>query len=357
MKTSASFLNLSRRQLLKAGASGTALMLSGLAVPAFAQSGDSELLVTAGGGDWGLILKKAWFDPFGEQSGIAINPQPYKGLAELKAMVEAQAWGQADVLMMSAGEAAIAQAEGLSEPLDWNVVNGADLLEGSSAENYFLVDVASSVMSWNTDAFPGGTGPKTWADFFDPANAAPRGLFKNSNQTFEIALLGAGVPIDKLYPLDVDLALKTLSAIRDKIRWYEGGAQSQQMIVSREVDMAMLWINRADTLVSDGKPIEYNNTGTVLDGDALVIPKGHPNKDKAMKFAAYMATPEPQARLTNLVALGPTNIKAPALCEPDKIAKTATAPEFAPTNRFQDFGWLAQNGARLQDEFNKWLLG
>ncbi|WP_348630891.1 extracellular solute-binding protein, partial [Mesorhizobium sp. M2D.F.Ca.ET.140.01.1.1] len=78
------------------------------------------------------------------------------------------------------------------------------------------------------------------------SNRAPRALFKNWNQTFEIALLGAGVPIDKLYPMDADLALKTLTAIRDTIRWYEGGAQSQQMLGGGEVDMGMLWVNRAD---------------------------------------------------------------------------------------------------------------
>lgn len=351
-----SSLSLSRRRLLQVGAGGAALMLTGIARPAFAQSQSNELLVTAGGGDWGTMLKKAYFDGFEQGAGIKVNPQPYKGLAELKAMVEAQAWGQADVLLMSAGEAAIAEAQGLSEPLDYSVVKRDDLLEGSVGNNYFLVNVAASVLAWNTDAVKADSEPKNWADFFDAKNSAPRGLFKNANQTLEIALLGAGVPIDKLYPLDLDLAFKTLDGVRDSIRWYEGGAQSQQMIASGEIDMAMLWINRADGLVSDGKPIKYLPTNTVLDGDSVVVPKGHPNKDKAMKFAAYMATPEPQARLTNLVALGPTNLKAAPLCEPARLAKTATAPEFAKTNRFQDFNWLAQNGDKLTDAFNKWLL-
>ncbi|WP_287204603.1 extracellular solute-binding protein [Mesorhizobium sp.] len=349
--------HLSRRHLLQLGA-GAAAFAATSGTAALAQSSPpTELLVTGGGGDFGTYLQKAYYDGFQAASGIKVSPQPYKGLAELKAMVEAKAWGQADVLLISAGEAAIAEKLGLSEPLDYSLVKSDDLLKGSVGKNYFLTNVASSVLAWNTDTVKAGSEPKTWVDFFNPSNRMPRALFKNWNQTFEIALLGAGVPIDKLYPLDVDLALKTLSDIRDTIRWYEGGAQSQQMLGGGEVDMAMLWVNRADGLVSDGKPVKYLNTNTVLDGDAIVIPAGHPNKEKAMKFAAYLATPEPQARLTNLVALGPSNVNAVPLIDPTRLAKTATAPEFAATNRFQDFAWLAENGDRLTEMFNKWLLG
>lgn len=357
MESTGKSLQLSRRQLLQVGA-GAAVFAVTAGKSALAQSSSpTELLVTGGGGDFGVKLQKAYYDGFQAASGIKIVPQPYKGLAELKAMVEAKAWGQADVLLTSAGEAAMAEKLGLSEPLDYSLVKKDDLMKGSFGKNYFLTDVASSVLAWNTDAVKPGSEPKNWVDFFNPSNRAPRALFKNWNQTFEIALLGAGVPIDKLYPMDADLALKTLTAIRDTIRWYEGGAQSQQMLGGGEVDMGMLWVNRADGLVTDGKPVKYLNTNTVLDGDAIVIPAGHPNKDKAMKFAAYLATPEPQARLTNLTPLGPTNVKAASLIEPDKLAKTATAPEFAATNRFQDFAWLADNGDKLTEMFNKWLLG
>ncbi|MDI6029298.1 extracellular solute-binding protein [Corticibacterium sp. UT-5YL-CI-8] len=347
---------LSRRQLLQAGAGAAALGIMAKG-SAFAQSPATELLVTGGGGDFGTYLQKAYYDGFEAASGIKVSPQPYKGLAELKAMVEAKAWGQADVLLCSAGDAAIAEKLGLSEPLDFSAIKTDDFLKGAVGKNYFLTNVASSVLAWNTDAIKAGSEPKTWVDFFNPANSAPRGLFKNWNQTFEIALLGAGVPMDKLYPLDAELALKTLSDIRDTIRWYEGGAQSQQMLGGGEVDMAMLWVNRADGLVTDGKPVKYLNTNTVLDGDAIVIPAGHPNKDKAMKFAVYMATPEPQARLTAFTPLGPSNTKAAPLIDPAKLAATATAPEFAATNRFQDFAWLAENGDKLTEMFNKWLLG
>ncbi|WP_292222498.1 extracellular solute-binding protein [Mesorhizobium sp.] len=357
MKGENSLHRLSRRQLLKTAVAGSAAFtIAGLAAPSIARSQPKELMVTCGGGDWLELLKKAWFNDYAKVD-IPINPQPYKGLAELKAMVEAKAWGQADIVLGSAGDAAMAQAMGLSEPIDYSIVDKSSLLPGTFDDNYIIVDVAASVLAWNTDAFPSGKEPKNWTEFFSPDLKSPRALFKGSNQTLEIATLSRGISIKDLYPFDITKALDVLQKVRDSISWYEGGAQSQQMISSREVDLAMLWINRADTLVQDKRPVNYTPTNTVLDGDAIIIPKGHPNKDAAMKFAAYMASPEPQARLTNLVALGPSNTKAVPLCDPARLARTAMDPKYASTNRFQDFKWLAANADKLNTEWNKWLLG
>lgn len=357
MQNNKTGLIMTRRHLLKSAAAGSVLMTGGLAAPALAQGKPTELLVTCGGGDWLELLKKAWFDDYPAAGGIPISPQPYKGLAELKAMVEAQAWGQADVILASTADAAMAQALGLSEPIDFTIVDKSNLVEGTYDTHYIVPDVAASVMAWNTEAFPAGTEPKSWADFFNPDLDVPRGLFKGPNQTLEIATLSTGVPMSELYPYDITKALDVLEKVRGSIVWYEGGAQSQQMITSREVDVAMLWINRADTLVQEGRPVSYMPTNTVLDGDGFIIPKGHPNKEAAMHFAAYMASPEPQARLTNLVALGPSNTEAIPLCDPERLARTAMDPRYAPTNRFQDFRWLAENAEKINDEWNKWLLG
>ncbi|TPN81130.1 extracellular solute-binding protein [Mesorhizobium sp. CU2] len=349
--------NLTRRKVLQFSAGAVALSLPGLSMPALAQSKPTELLVTVGGGDWGVFIRKAFFDDYTKQTGIKINPQPFKGLAELKAMVEAKAWGQFDLLLMAAGDAAMAEAQGLAEPIDYSVVDKSSFLPGTTFDCWFLNDLGPEVISWNTDAVPEGSEPKNWVDFFNPENKAPRALYKSGNQTLDIAALGGGTPLDKLYPFDIDKALKTLSAVREHIVWYEGGAQSAQMIVDGTVDMAMLWMNRADALVVDKKPVKFIPYNTIMDGDGIVIPKGHPKKAAAMEFAAFMASPEAQARLTNQVAMGPTNTKAFPLVEPDKLAKTASHPDNFPKNRLQDFKWLAENTEKITNEFNKWLIG
>lgn len=357
MKERSIFPSLSRRHLMQIGLGGAAMAVSGLAKPLIAQSKPSELLVAASGGDWGAILKKAYYDDYKSETGVQITPVPYKGLAELKALVEAKAWGQADVVCMATGEAAMAEAQGLTEPLDYGLINKEDLIPGSYSDTWMMFSVSANTLAWNTDAVPADQAPNNWADFFNPERKVSRSLWKVANGTYEIALLGAGVPLDKLYPLDLDKAFEVLNAVRDTIIWYEGGAQAQQQLVGGEADLAMLWTNRADMLVTEGKPVKFISSGCIMDGDTFVIPKGHPNKVAAMDFARYMAGPEPQARLSNLNALGPTNLKAAPLIKPEQFAKTPTHPSNLATNRFQDFAWLAEHTGELNSSFTKWLLG
>ncbi|TPK60910.1 extracellular solute-binding protein [Mesorhizobium sp. B2-4-15] len=349
---------LSRRKFLKIGATaGVALAATKLATPAIAQSDAEGLLVSSGGGDFLTALQKAYYDDFTKSTGIKIVPQPWKGLAELKVMVESNAFGQFDMMLASSGEAASAQGQGLSEPLDYGLIERKALIPGASGDNWFLCNIAANVLSWNTSVFHPGSEPKKWADFFNPANSSPRGLWKNANQTLELAALGAGVPIEKLYPLDIEKALKTLDGVRDHIVWWEGGSQSQQLLAGGEVDMASMWVNRVKALKDEGKPIDYSFNQGICDGDTIIIPKGHPKKKTAMKLAAYLSTPEPQARLAELLPLGPTNTKAIPLCDPKALAATVADPANLKTARLQDFDWWAKNSDKANNEFTKWLLG
>ncbi|TPI57353.1 extracellular solute-binding protein [Mesorhizobium sp. B3-1-3] len=351
-------VGLSRRKLLKiSAAAGAALATTKLATPAIAQSDAEELLVSSGGGDFLAALQKAYYDDFTKQTGIKIVPQPWKGLAELKVMVESSAFGQFDMMLTSSGEAASAQGQGLSEALDYGVIDRSSLIPGASGDNWFLCDVAANVLSWNTSVFHEGSQPKTWAEFFSPSNSSPRGLWKNANQTLELAALGAGIPLDKLYPLDIDAALKTLDKVRDRIVWWEGGSQSQQILAGGEVDMASMWVNRVKAIKDQGKPVDYSFNQGVCDGDTIVIPKNHPKKKTAMKLAAYLASPEPQARLVELIPLGPSNTKAIPLCDPKALSTTVADPKNLKAARLQDFDWWAKNSEKANNEFTKWLLG
>ncbi|WP_107676317.1 extracellular solute-binding protein [Agrobacterium sp. LAD9] len=349
--------NQTRRAFLQTSALGTTVMATGLSSPVLAQSKPKELLISAGGGDLLSSFQTAYYDDFTKETGIKISPQPWKGLAELKVIVESKSWGQADVMLMTSGEAASAQALGLSEPLDYGSIDRASLLSGAYSDNWFLINLAATLPAWNTDAVKSADVPKGWTDIFGSERKGPRGLFKNASLTLDIAALGAGIPLDKLYPLDIDAALEAMSAIRNDIVWWNTGAQSQQLLANGEVDTSMMWVNRVELLRASGKPVDYNFNQAILDGDTLVIPKGHPNKKAAMEFAAYMARPEPQARLVELIPLGPTNTEAVKIASPAAMAKTASDPKNFPLTRIQDFQWWAENSQRASDAFTKWLLG
>ena len=55
-----------------------------------------------------------------------------------------------------------------------------------------------------------------------------------------------GVAADKLYPLDVNRAFKSLTKIKSKIYWWESGAQGSQILIDGEVPVSMEWIGRVE---------------------------------------------------------------------------------------------------------------
>lgn len=71
-------------------------------------------------------------------------------------------------------------AEGLLEPIDYNVVKKGDLLETATKEYAVHIDYYSTVLSFNKDKFREGNIPENWTDFFDttkfPGN---RALYKS----------------------------------------------------------------------------------------------------------------------------------------------------------------------------------
>ena len=108
-----------------------------------------------------------------------------------------------------------------------------------------------------------------------------------------MALIADGVPMDKLYPLDVDRAFKKLEQLKPHVLvWWNSGAQSAQVLKDGEVDMVAAWNGRIQALETEpegkGGKIKTTFNQQILVSDCWMIPKGAPNKDLAMKAIAIM---------------------------------------------------------------------
>ncbi len=89
------------------------------------------------------------------------------------------------------------------------------------------MDVVATCVAWNTKNVKPAQVPHTWAELWDLKRfSGQRGMWKQPYQVMEIALMADGVPLDKLYPLDVDRALKSLDRIKPEIFWWTSGARS-----------------------------------------------------------------------------------------------------------------------------------
>jgi putative spermidine/putrescine transport system substrate-binding protein len=353
---------LSRRDVLKRGVGGgAALALGSVALPRVLRAAPAKLIVSDAGGAVRDAYVKTHYASFTAKTGIEIVPVDYLGIADLKSMVESGNYANADLTVMSAAEAAIAAAQNLAEPIDYSRFDRSKIIKQAAHDKYCLTYLSASVISWNTEAYNRDTAPKNWAEFFgmtsSPKFSGPRGLWKNATLTMDIAAMGAGVPKEALYPLDIDKALSALSNIRDSITWWDHGAQSIQLLTSRQVDLSFAWNGRVYPAMKDGQPLDFHFNQALLDGDACVVPKGAPNKDTVQQFVAHMMTAQPQADFAKIIPYGPTNNDSLTLLDTEVLDRLTTGPKNFPKTVLQDFDWWAESGQKAYDEFNKFLLG
>ena len=161
---------MSRRGLLALGAGSL------LAAPAVrpARSQSRTVYVNSYGGVWETSWKKAFFDPFTAQTGIAIKTVPGVSFAKLKAQVQTRNY-EWNVVNLGDVEYAQAVLEGLLEKVDKTAAK-TDQLPPHMVREFGITSYSLGTnIVYRKDKFPNG-GPQSWADFWDvkkfPATAA-----------------------------------------------------------------------------------------------------------------------------------------------------------------------------------------
>ncbi|MDC0610941.1 ABC transporter substrate-binding protein [Vibrio sp.] len=306
---------------------------------------------------WGGSTQKAqedsWAKPFSKLTGIKVLQDGPTDYGKLKAMVDSGnvPW---DVVDVEADFAYRAAAEGLLEPLDFNVISKNDI------DPRFISDYGigsfyfSFVLAFNKNSI--SQQPSSWSALFDTKDfPGKRALYKwPSPGVLELALLADGVPADKLYPLDLDRAFKKLDTIKKDIVWWGGGAQSQQLLASGEVSMGQFWNGRVYSLQKDGLPIGIDWNQNLVMSDFLVIPKGAKNKDAAMKFLAYTSSAKSQADFSNETAYAPINTAGIQYLSSGLSKNLPT--NYSDKQVSLNYKYWAEHGPEIATRWNQWLL-
>ncbi|WP_054302860.1 ABC transporter substrate-binding protein [Gemmobacter sp. LW-1] len=283
-----------------------------------------DMVFTSWGGTTQDAQAANWAQPFTEKTGTGVMQDGPTDYGKIKAMVEAGAvtW---DVVDAEFDWALQAGKQGLLEPLDFTVIDKAKL------DPRFVSDYAvgsfyySFVLGWNPANFSDAQ-PATLADLFDTTKfPGKRTFYKwSAPGVIEAALLADGVAPDALYPLDLDRAFAKLDTIKSDIIWWEGGAQSQQLLASGEAPIGFFWNGRLAALQADGMPVGISWDQNITAADALVVPKGTAHKDAAMKFIAEATSAEGQAAFAAATGYAPVNLGSADLMDP---AVRATLPD------------------------------
>jgi len=324
--------------------------------PAPAQAA-KELVVATWGGDLQKNMRVAFFEPFEKSKTAVVRDATFTGeYGKIKAQVQAGRveWDVVEVeedTMLTGGK------EGLLEPIDYNIVPGDAYFPQAKSKYGVGVLSSSTALTWNKNRIPAGTpAPSSWRDFWDLKRyPGKRGLYKSPLSTLEIALLADGVQASKLYPLDVDRALRKLTQIKRNIVWWSSGSEFQQKILS-EYTMSSAWNGRAWSLQQQGKPVGLSFNQGVLQMDWWVVPKGSSQKQLAMELIAQCAKPEGQHVLAQKMAYGPVNREAAASLP----AKTSDMVPTSPANLSKQIAlnakWWSENNKAVRAKWEAWLL-
>jgi putative spermidine/putrescine transport system substrate-binding protein len=344
----------------------TALAMSAAVIVALT-TGDAlaqkrTLTVSSWGGAFQKAQRQAWFDVVEKELDITIKEETTSGIADVRAQV-ASGRPTLDLTTQGVNTCALLENEGKLEPLDEEVQKAAADIPANLKSTHWVSQIVYSVaIGWREAAWPGKT-PNGWAAFWDVKNfPGKRSLRRHPIYALEMALIVDGVPMDKLYPLDVERAFKKLESLKDHVLvWWKSGAQSAQVLKDAEVDMVAAWNGRIQALQDDvteksGK-INVSFEQQMLTSDCWIIPKGAPNKDLALKAVAIMSRAEVNARISNYINYAPANSKSydTGVIPKEKLPGLPNSPENIKKGFFIDNAWWAKHGDEMVKRFDAFI--
>ena len=347
--------NAARRRILH----GAGALAVASALPLAARAQAKQIVVSDPGGPYTTAYREAFYDPFEKATGIKVvsvarESQP---VAQFAAMVQTKNYVWDVTTLTLSADIPYLEAKGLLEPIGLKASDYPELMPEAITPNWLGVDVYSTVLAYRTDKFKDG-GPKSWADFWDVKKFPGRRCLRRSPlDTLEQALLADGVPLDKLYPLDVDRAFRSLDKIKPHINiWWTSGAQAMQAIQSGDVDMISAWNGRAQAAKDGGAPVTIVWNQGLYSIEGWGIPKGTPRADAAKQFVRFCADAKRQALLTRTLAYGPTNKKAFETISKDRATLLPTAPDNIRDMRLPSPQWWEANRQKVTERFNSWII-
>lgn len=337
---------------LVAGVSAALLLLSGCGGTSGSGEGSGEVVFATVGGVVSEAFEESAYQVLDEQ-GITVMEETPNDRARLIAMTEAgnPIW---DVFYSSPYDALNLCGEAFEE-IDYDRIEqgGMDLELSHECGISFIR--SSFVLAYNAETY-GDDPPQGWEDFYDPDFPGQRGIMNYpKDMGLETALLGSGTAPEDLYPIDYDQAFSTLDGIRDRISFFETGAQQQDALASGAVDMMLAWPTRAHGAKQEGAPIEVTWNQPIDYGDALGIVRGAPNQDEAYDLINAIISADTQTAIANTIPVTPVNEEAERSDDPEIQEFVNSEEKSQGTTIVRDDEWWSANNDEAVERWTNWV--
>lgn len=322
--------------------------LAALSAPALAQQ---EITIATSGGIVQEAGNAVLWGPAATEMGITVREETFDdGLQALRLQNDAGAVTY-DIVQLPPFQAEIALKDGLIQPLDYTVIDAAGFPPEAATEACIGTIQTSWVLAYNTEVY-GDNPPRSWADFWNvEAFPGRRGMHNDAESQLEMALMADGVPMDQVYDVlrsdgGVERAVAKLAEIKPDVAvWWSSGAQSVQIMQDNEVDMAVMWNGRAESVIEQGAPVDFTWNEGIKTGDCWTVPTAAPHRDLAMQMINAISQPAPQAEFALRLKYGPMNAQAfdTGIIPPEVAERFPSYPANAAQMLAQDASWWAEN--------------
>ena len=328
-----------------------------------ATQAQQSLVIASYGGAYQDVQRKVFFEPFTAATGIKVVEASGISVAKVRSMVMTRnvEW---DLFVTSAADVQQLVTNNVLEDIDYSKIDKkviAQLDKGAAQPRVLGTQWTSQVLAYSTKAFPNGTNPKSWADFwnvdkFPGPRILPAGSFA-INAT-EQALMSDG-GIKGVYPLNIDKVYAQYDKIRPSvIRWVTSSSAVPQALVDGEAVAGLANSQRIQELKDKGAPVDFTWNEGQISMTFWAMPKGLKNKDAAHKVLEFASRPEQQAALAKH-AIGTVNKEALALLSPAELAHMPSAPaNFGLQSQLRPDEWLKpgkQGKTVYDDNLARWL--
>jgi putative spermidine/putrescine transport system substrate-binding protein len=299
------------------------------------------------GGSYGDAVNKYLVKPFEKESGIAVQQGVNSALAPVKIQVLSKNV-QWDLVELAGGDFMTGLREDLFEPIDTSIVKLDKCPAYAQSKNGILYALFLSGIGYDKRKIAEADAPKNWADVWDTNRyKGLRALSKHISDTptLETALLAAGVPIDKLYPLNVDLAFDSLKKLGMKnIYWFENNQEPVNFLNQQLGPISQIAGGRVAIANRQGAQIGFVYNQLQLNGDYLVVPKGAKNREAAFRLMNFILNNDQAAvNWMTETTYAISNNAAVKLMPPDVAATLPTSPTMQGKYFRKDFQWWGDN--------------
>jgi putative spermidine/putrescine transport system substrate-binding protein len=311
------------------------------------------------GGSYGDAVNKHLVKPFEKESGLTVQQGVSEALAAVKIQVQSKNV-QFDLVELAGGDFLAGMREDLFEPLDSSIVKLDKVPAFAKHPNGIQYALFLSGIGYDRRKIPDADAPKTWAEAYDTNRyKGLRALSKHisTTATLEDALMAAGVPIDKLYPLDVDLAFSSLKKLGSKnIYWYENNQEPVNFLQQQLGPIANIASGRIPVANRNGAQIGFVYNELQWSGDYLAVPKGAKNKEGAFALMNFILNND-QAAVNWMTETTYTlsNDRAVALMPPPVAAQLPTSPAMKGKFFAKDIDWWGANFNTVTVRFQQFI--